>query len=189
MVIVYTGVGKGKTTAALGLALRAIGQGFKVLIIQFLKSSRAYGEIKAAQRLAPDLKIIQTGRDCVFGEKDPRRYDCPECDFLCHIDPASPSEGHRTAAGEGLRLAQKEIKSNRYQMVILDEINYAIAYGLVSLESVLSLIKEKPASLHLVLTGRDAKEEIIKEADLVTETLDIKHPFQKGIKSVRGVDL
>lgn len=187
--VVITGDGKGKTTASLGMALRALGGGLKVLMIQFLKSSRAYGEIKSAKRLSPDFEIIQSGKDCVYPENDKSRYNCPECEFLCHIDPKNPDPAHRKAAEEALKIAEERIKSGNYGMVILDEINYAIDYGLISVDDVLKLIKGKPDKMHLVLTGRNATPQVCKMADLVSEILNIKHPFQKGIKSVKGIEL
>lgn len=188
LVIVITGHGKGKTTSALGTAFRAVGQGLKVLIIQFLKSSPVYGEIKSAKRLAPDLEIVQAGKDCVFKPDSAKRYDCPDCDFECHVNPGKPSAEDRQAAADALKLARERITSGKYDMVILDELNYALDYGLVSLEEALKLIKDKPAGLHLVLTGRDAPPQIAAVADLVSEILEIKHPFREGLKSVRGVD-
>lgn len=189
LVIVITGDGKGKTTSALGMALRAVGGGLKVLMVQFLKSSRAYGEIKSAQRLAPDFEIIQVGKDCVYPEGNKQRYQCPECNFLCHIDPKNPDPPHRHAAENGIRLARERINSGKYDMIILDEINYAVDYGLVGIDDILKLVEEKPKALHLVLTGRNARAELCAAADLVSEILNIKHPFQNGIKSVKGIEL
>jgi len=189
LIIVITGDGKGKTTSALGLALRSIGQGNKVLMIQFLKGARSYGEIKSSGRLSPDFEIIQVGKDCVYSERSRERYQCETCDFLCHVNPTNPNPQDRQAAEQGLRLAQEKVKSGLYQMVILDEINYAISYGLIPLDGVTRLLREKPPETHLILTGRGAHPEIIKMADLVTEMLEIKHPFQKGIKSIKGIDL
>ncbi len=189
LLLVITGNGKGKTTSSLGLALRSIGQGNKVLMIQFLKSSRAYGEIKAAQKLAPQFEIIQVGQDCVYSPDDKKRYQCPACNFACHVNPKNPSKKDRQAAQDGFKLAGEKIRSDQYDMIILDEINYAVDYGMIDVESVLKLIKEKPARLHLVLTGRNATPAVVSQADLVTEMLDIKHPFQKGMTSVKGIDL
>ncbi|MFH1227308.1 MAG: cob(I)yrinic acid a,c-diamide adenosyltransferase [Planctomycetota bacterium] len=188
LIIVITGHGKGKTTSALGTAFRAIGQGLKVLVIQFLKSSPVYGEIETAKRLAPELEIIQAGKDCVFPVKSSQRYACPNCDFACHVDPKNPSADDKAAAADALELARTRITSDRYDLVILDEINYAIEYGLVSVDEVLKLAKDKPAKLHLVLTGRNAPPQLTAAADLVSEVLEIKHPFQNGLKSVKGID-
>lgn len=189
LIIVLTGTGKGKTTSALGVALRSIGQSNKALMIQFLKASKTYGEIKSSKRLYPDFEIIQVGKDCVYPENSDQRYRCEDCDFRCHINPENPSAQDRQAAEEGFQLAEEKIKSNVYNMIILDEINYAINYGLIPLEKVLRLLRKKPPKTHLVLTGRSAHPEIIKTADLVTEMLEIKHPFQKGIRSIKGIDL
>lgn len=196
LVVVITGDGKGKTTSALGMALRAMGGGLKVLMVQFLKSSRAYGEIKSSQRLHPDqpngkagFEIIQVGKDCVYKPEDKKRYKCTDCEFLCHIDPNNPDPAQRSAAEAGFQLAEKHIKSGRYNMVILDEINYAVDYGLISLDNVLRLVRGKPQELHLILTGRNANPQLCAAADLVSEILNIKHPFQKDIKSIKGIDL
>ncbi|MFA5794973.1 MAG: cob(I)yrinic acid a,c-diamide adenosyltransferase [Candidatus Brocadiia bacterium] len=188
LVIVITGHGKGKTTSALGAAFRAVGQGLKVLIIQFLKSSPVYGEITTARRLAPDLEIIQAGRDCVFPAKSSQRFDCHNCDFACHVDPKNPSAQDKDAAASALKLAHEKIASDKYGMVILDEINYAVDYGLISIDDVLNLIQIKPDKLHLILTGRNAPPQLTAAADLVSEILEIKHPFQDGLKSVKGID-
>jgi len=189
LIILNTGNGKGKTTSALGMSLRAIGNGLKVLMIQFLKSSTAYGEIQASLRLNPDFEIIQVGKECVYKEGNKRRYQCTDCAFLCHIDPKKPDPGHISAAENGFRLAEQSIKSGKYDMIILDEINYAISYGLIKIEEVIRLIKEKPEALHLVFTGRNAHPDLIQIADLVTEMKEIKHPFQKGITSTKGIEL
>jgi cob(I)alamin adenosyltransferase len=187
LTIVITGPGKGKTTSALGLALRALGQGFKVLMVQFLKTSQIYGELKSAKRLTPDLEIIQAGRECVFPDGS-KHHNCPDCNFECHINPANPSAQDRDAVATAMKLVRQRIASGKYQMVILDEINYAMDYGLVGVDEVLALIKDKPDGLHLVLTGRNAPPQIAAAADLVSEILEIKHPFQKGLQSIRGVD-
>jgi cob(I)alamin adenosyltransferase len=168
LLIVYTGHGKGKTTASLGLAMRAVGQGLKVMMVQFIKGSWKYGELETVRRLAPDFQILPMGKGFTWEEK-----------------PAGEDERAGEAA---LAKAREVIHSGRFDLVILDEINNAIQLGLVELEQVLSLVKEKPEKLHLVLTGRDAKKEIIELADLVTEMREIKHPFQKGILAVRGIE-
>lgn len=168
MVICFTGNGKGKTTAALGLALRAVGWGKKVLIIQFLKKGE-YGEIKAIASFLPNCSIVQFGRKGFVNPKKPLKIDFIE-------------------AKKGLARAKREIRYGNWELVILDEINVAIKFGLVKLEEVLDLIKEKPVNLDLVLTGRWACQEIVKRADLVTEFKEIKHPYKKGIKAKPGID-
>ena len=170
MVQVYTGNGKGKTTAALGLAMRAIGQGLKVHVIQFMKGNIDYGELKTAKRLAPDLTITQMGRETF-------------------VDRDNPDEVDRAWARKGMRLARELLTREDLDVLILDEINVAVDFKLVSKEEVLALIREKPADLELVLTGRYAPVEFVKAADLVTEMLEIKHYYHRGIESRRGFEL
>lgn len=164
---VYTGPGKGKTTAALGLALRAIGAGMKVHMIQFMKGRR-YSEIDAIENI-PNFTISQHGRDEFVSKEKPEQID---------ID----------LARDGFNYAREIIQGDKYDMIILDEINVAVDYNLIPLEDVLKIMREKPDNLELVLTGRYAHPEIIKNADIVTEMLDIKHPFQKGILARKGID-
>ncbi|HEC89190.1 MAG: cob(I)yrinic acid a,c-diamide adenosyltransferase [Thermoplasmata archaeon] len=164
---VYTGPGKGKTTAALGLALRATGANMKIHMVQFMKGRR-YSEIDAIENI-PNFTISQHGRDEFVSKENPEKID---------ID----------LAREGFNYAKKIIEENRYDVVILDEINVAVDYNLIPLEDVIKLMQDKPEKLELVLTGRYAHPEIIKNADLVTEMLDIKHPFQKGILARKGID-
>ncbi|AIF50562.1 cob(I)yrinic acid a,c-diamide adenosyltransferase [Pelosinus sp. UFO1] len=170
LIIVHTGNGKGKTTASLGLGLRAWGQGFKVLILQFIKGNWKYGELKAADALGSNFVMRQMGEGFVRNSTEDSLID------------------HRQAAQEALQVARKEIVSEEWDMIILDEINYAIKFGVLSLESVLEVLEVKPDSLHLVLTGREVRDEIIAKADLVTEMKEIKHPYKKGIKAQRGIE-
>jgi cob(I)alamin adenosyltransferase len=170
-VIVYTGKGKGKTTAALGMALRAVGYNYKICMIQFIKGSWHYGEMTSSKRLEPEFELTAIGKG-----------------FVGIIDDKSPIEAHKEIADEALRVAKEKIQSEKYDIVILDEINYAINLNLVKLEDALDLIKIKPSKLNLVLTGNYARDEIIKVADLVTEMREIKHPFKAGIKAKKGVD-
>ncbi|MFN4337027.1 MAG: cob(I)yrinic acid a,c-diamide adenosyltransferase [Candidatus Nitrosocaldus sp.] len=171
LVIVYTGNGKGKTTAALGMAVRAVGHGMRVVMIQFIKGSWHYGEIDGALRLRPEFELITAGRG-----------------FVGIMDDDLPREVHIAAAREALKVSREALLSNMYDIVILDEVNYAIKLGLISVEDVLDLIKVKPYSTTLMLTGNYSDERIIDEADLVTEMREIKHPFKKGIKALKGVD-
>ena len=164
---IYTGPGKGKTTSALGLGLRAAGAGFKVYMIQFMKG-RHYSELDSVEHL-PNFTIVQYGRDEFVSKENPEQIDI---DF----------------AREGFAHAQEIVKNGKYDMVILDEINVAIDYNLISVEDVLKLIEEKPEKVELVLTGRYAHPELSKIADLVTEMLEIKHPYQKGVLARKGVD-
>ena len=164
---VYTGSGKGKTTAALGLGLRAAGAGFKVHMIQFMKGRR-YSELDAVEKI-PNFTISQHGRDEFVSKENPEQIDI-------------------NLAQEGFAHAQEIIKNGKYDMVILDEINVAVDYNLVPLDDLLELIEEKPEKLELVLTGRYAHPELVKMADLVTEMLEIKHPYQHGVQARKGVD-
>ncbi|HOJ52162.1 MAG TPA: cob(I)yrinic acid a,c-diamide adenosyltransferase [Syntrophales bacterium] len=168
IVYILTGDGKGKTTAALGLALRVIGHGGKVYMAQFMKG-RAYGENLAAGRYLPSLVIEQYGRD----------------EFVC---PKSPAAVDRKLAGEGMQAVRGAIKAQLYDLVILDEINVAVSYGLVPLEEVLELIRAKPAPLDLVLTGRYAPPELIAAADTVSEVREVKHHFRAGVKERAGME-
>lgn len=170
LILVNTGNGKGKTTAALGMALRAWGQGMKVLILQFIKGGWKYGELKAAEKLGPYFEIRQMGEGFIKGADD-RSLD-----------------EHRHAAQQALEAAGTEIASGRYDLIILDEVLYAIHYGLLGLENVLDLLGQKPGNLHLVLTGRNAPPEIIERADLVTEMCEVKHPFTRGIAAQKGIE-
>ena len=171
LIIVFTGYGKGKTTAALGMALRAVGHKMKVLVIQFIKSFKNYGESKFAKRCGSGIQIKTLGKGYVKIKGD-----------------KFPIAQHRKVAKEAFELYQKEAKSNQYDMIVLDEINIALKYKLLNLKKVIKVLKEKPKNLHLVLTGRDAPKEIIKIADLVTEMKEIKHPFKKGILAQEGVE-
>ena len=171
LVIVYTGGGKGKTTAALGLALRAIGYNHKVCMIQFIKGSWHYGEMDSAKRLEPELELIAVGKG-----------------FVGIIDDKSPREDHEIIAEEAIKICKDKINSKKFGVLILDEINYAVDLGLIKIEQVIELIKMKPDDLDLVLTGNNAKQEIIDLADLVTEMKEIKHPFKSGIKAKKGID-
>lgn len=170
LLVVHTGNGKGKTTAALGLALRAWGNGMKILILQFIKGGWKYGELKALAQLAPRLVIEQMGEGFVSKATEAEK------------------EQHKKAAQETLRRAEEEIASGRWDMVILDEINYAVKFGLVPLEAALALAEKKPPRLHLVMTGRDAAPQLIERADLVTEMKEVKHPLKEGIKAQRGIE-
>ena len=171
LVIVYTGGGKGKTTAALGMALRAIGYDHKVCMIQFIKGSWHYGEMDSSKKLAPGFELVAVGKG-----------------FVGILDDNSPKEDHEKYAEEAMKICKEKILSDRYDLVILDEINYAVNLGLINSSSVIDLIKIKPEKLDLVLTGNHAKVEIIELADLVTEMKEVKHPFRSGIKAKKGID-
>ena len=171
LVIVYTGNGKGKTTAALGMALRAIGYDHKVCMLQFIKGSWHYGEMDSSKKLEPNFELIAVGKG-----------------FVGILDDNSPREEHEKYAAEAVRICRENIFSEKYDVIILDEVNYAITLGLIDVQEIIKIIKEKPSELDLVLTGRDVKEEIVELADLVTEMKEIKHPFKSGIKAKKGID-
>ncbi|HEY5974568.1 MAG TPA: cob(I)yrinic acid a,c-diamide adenosyltransferase [Geobacteraceae bacterium] len=166
---VYTGNCKGKTTAALGLALRAVGRGFKVCMIQFIKGGGPYGEHLAAARLAPELTIIPTGRPGWVNKDNP--------------DP----EDRRLAEG-AFALARQAVVGGEYDLVILDEINGAVGFGLIAVDDVLDLIRQKPAQVELILTGRNADQRVIDAADLVTEMREIKHYYSAGVPAREGIE-
>lgn len=168
LVQVYTGEGKGKTTAALGLALRACGHGWKVLMIQFMKGGTDYGEIRTAGSI-PGLTLIQTGSP----------------DF---VTKRKPSGNDLNLAARGMDMAREALKTEPPDMLILDEINVAVDYGLVTLDRVLELIRCRPPHMELVLTGRYAHPELIRIADLVSEIGNIKHPFAQGVSGRRGME-
>ncbi len=171
MIIVYTGNGKGKTTAALGLALRALGWGGRVLIVQFLKK-QVSGEIKALTQLKIKNEKLKIER---FGTKN-------------FVDPKNLQQEDLKQAKKGWGKTLKEIASEKWGMVILDEINVAVKFGLIPKEEVTKLLKQTHGNLDLVLTGRWAPQEFIEIADLVTEFKEVVHPFKKGEKAKKGID-
>ena len=171
LVVVYTGKGKGKTTSALGIVLRAVGYGKKIGMIQFIKGSWHYGEMDSSKRLEPEFEMIAVGKG-----------------FVGILDDKSTKEEHEIVANEALKISKEKINSRKYDIVILDEINYAVNLNLIKIEEVISLIKSKPKNVDLILTGNHARPEVIEIADLVTEMKEIKHPFQKGIKAKKGID-
>ncbi len=170
-VIVYTGNGKGKTTAALGMALRAVGRGWRVLMIQFMKGTWHYAELDAAQRLAPDFEIIPMGKG-----------------FYRILNDHYTEEEHRAAAAAALEFAHTKMLSGEYDLLILDEINNALSTDLLPVGALLHFLDDKPPDFNIVLTGRGAPPELIERADLVTEMKEIKHPYQKGIFAQKGID-
>lgn len=167
LVQVYTGQGKGKTTAALGLGMRAVGHGYKVYMIQFLKPTRRYGEHKTIKDIK-NFEIKSYGIKKFATKKTEGKY--------------------RKLSKKAFKHATKAIKSEKYDIVILDEITFAIINDYVKLEEVIQLIEQKPKSVELVLTGRDAQKEIIEKADLVTEMKAEKHYYQKGFKARKGIE-
>jgi cob(I)alamin adenosyltransferase len=168
LIHVYTGDGKGKTTAALGLALRAAGHGWRTFIGQFMKG-QDYGELKATKYLGGQLVIQQFGKPTFI-----------------HIGRAMPEDVRM--AREGLETARGAMLGGDYQLVVLDEINVALFFDLLTLEDVLEAIAAKPDAVELVLTGRGAPDAILACADYVTEMREIKHPYQQGIRARKGIE-
>jgi len=165
LIIVHTGDGKGKTTAALGLAIRAFGAGLKVLILQFIKGARRSGELEALKILGVEVRQLGLG----------------------FITKENFSE-QKNFAHSAIEIARQEILSGAWDLIVLDEINYAVKFGLLDVQKILELIKIRPPQMHLVFTGRAAPPELIDAADLVTEMKLIKHPFQKGIVAQAGIE-
>jgi cob(I)alamin adenosyltransferase len=171
LLIVYTGPGKGKTTCALGTAFRAVGQGLRVLVVQFIKGSWHYGELDAAKMLGDDkMEIRPMGRGFVKvggAETD------PEDIRLCN---------------EAWEFGRVQMESGAYDLVVFDEINYVIGYKMLEVERVLAALAARPERVHVICAGRSAHPKLIEIADLVTEMREIKHPYTKGILAQRGID-
>ncbi len=199
LVHVYTGDGKGKTTASMGLALRAIGQGFNVVVFQFLKGGTYTGELVASSNYLPKSTFIQSGKGCLKAQKQMKlgrfsdgrqvaiavrdEQSCGSCRYCFTIDE---NEERNTKAA--FKQACELAKTGEVDILILDEINCVMHAGIIPVEDVLKLIKEKNPHTELVLTGRNAPKEIIEVADLVTNMTCVKHPFQKGIQARRGIE-
>lgn len=170
---VYTGNGKGKTTASLGLAMRALGRGWKVLIVMFTKGGNDYGELISFAQLCSDLKdnvkIVQAGLDRV-------------------VYSSNLTDADKEQIQQGWAVAKDAIKSREYQLIILDEANIALDLGLIDLDEMTSVLKNKPDDLEIVLTGRNAKPEILGVAHLVSEITPIKHYWDKGIQARKGIE-
>jgi cob(I)alamin adenosyltransferase len=166
---VYTGNGKGKTTAALGLALRAVGRGLRVCFFQFIKGGGHYGEHLAAEKLVPLFTIIQTGRPGWVNTKDITE--------------------DRRVAQEALTQARQLLASGDYDLFICDEINGAVSFDLIDVQQVLEMIGSKPEQVELVLTGRNAHEQVMAVADLVTEMREIKHYYAAGVPARIGIEM
>ncbi len=172
----YTGNGKGKTSAALGACVRALGHGWRVLVLQFFKGDWpiVFGELEMAKRLSPQFEVLQLGRG-----------------FVKHMGDTKPFDEHLAAARDALATARARITSGAYDLIVLDEILYAIDYAgvqLVKVEEVLELLEAKPPALHLILTGRSAPEAVLERADLVTRMEEVKHPWQQKIPAQVGID-
>ena len=168
MVEIFTGNGKGKTSAALGTVLRALGHGLQVHIVYFMKGRYPYGEQKVLSQL-PNVSFSRFGQDYF-------------------VDPANIKGKERGQAKKALEEAYKAMTSGKYDLIVLDEVNLAAAWGLISVDDVIELIQKRPQNVELILTGRYADPRLIELADLVTEMVEIKHPYRKGVLSRKGID-
>ncbi len=169
--MVVTGKGKGKTTSALGQAVRAIGDGRRVLMVQFIKGPWRSGEDDAQMLLRPWLRIEKVGLG-----------------FVGILGDTLPREKHREAALSGLAYARDEMRSGRWDILILDEVHNAVQLGLLELAEVLLILDELPEGMDLILTGRDAPQELIDRADIVSEVVEVKHPYQQGQTGKKGIE-
>ena len=168
LIQIFTGDGKGKTSAALGVVLRALGSGLRVCVVVFMKGDYPYSEWKALSKL-PNIEVARFG-------------------FRTFTDPANVKPEEIEQAKQALAAAREAMLSGSYDLVVLDEVNIATAWKLVELDEVVRLLQDKPPNVELILTGRHADSKIVKMADLVTECLKIKHPFDKGIQARKGID-
>ena len=171
LIVVVTGYGKGKTTSALGMVLRAVGYGMKVCLIQFMKGDMYAGEYEGLKKLAPLVEHHLTGKGFCGIQGNPYPY-----------------KEHRANAQDAIKLAREKMLSGEFDMLICDEINNALKLTLVDLPQVLDLIDNKPEGMHLILTGRDAHPEVIARANTVSEVNEIKHAYREGIEPQKGVD-
>jgi cob(I)alamin adenosyltransferase len=170
LIIVNTGPGKGKTTAAMGTALRAVGQGMRVLMLQFLKGSWHYGELDAAQAFGDKFIMRQMGRGFV------------------KVGTEKPDPEDVKMVEDAWAEAEKAVHSGEWDLVVLDEINYAISYGMLDAAKVVEVLKTRPAMVHVILTGRNAHPSIVDIADTVTEMRQVKHAYEKGVMAQRGIE-
>jgi cob(I)alamin adenosyltransferase len=169
--MVYTGDGKGKTTAALGVALRASGHGWRTLFVQFIKGTWHCGELDGVEKLRPAVEIRPLGAG-----------------FVGIMGDDLPIEEHREAARRALREVEKEMASGAWDIVVLDEVNVAVKEGLLTVAEVLEVVRSRPDWLTVILTGRYAPDSFVEAADLVTEMREVRHPFRKGIEAQKGID-
>jgi cob(I)alamin adenosyltransferase len=171
LIVVITGHGKGKTTSALGMAVRACGHGMKVCIVQFMKGDLYAGERDGIKQMNCDIELTATGKGFCGIQGNPY-----------------PWSEHRANAQDAIDLIHEKIDAGKYDLLILDEINNALKLKLVDLEQVLAILNKKPPMMHLILTGRDAHPQIIELADTVSEIREIKHAYRKGVEPQPGVD-
>lgn len=176
LILVNTGNGKGKTTAALGVVLRAVGDGLRVLVVQFIKGGSTYGELKAIEALKDagyPVAIRPMGKGFIFHNRE---------------DSAEKMAEHRAAAEAAWQSLTEEVMSDNRDLIVFDEINYAVKFGLLDVARVTKLLSERPKRLHVILTGRDAAPEVVEMADTVTEMKEVKHAYQRGIKAMKGIE-
>jgi cob(I)alamin adenosyltransferase len=171
LIIIYYGNGKGKTTASLGVALRAIGYNHNVCMIQFIKGEWDYGELYSSNKLKPNFELIVTGKG-----------------FIGIIDDDHLIEEHIQSSKNALKIAREKISSNKYNTIILDEINYALKLNLITENEIIDLLDSKPRELNIIMTGNYISDKLLEIADLVTEMKEVKHPYKKGIKAKKGID-
>lgn len=171
LVVVITGYGKGKTTAALGTAVRACGHNMRICIIQFMKGDLYAGEWDGVKKMGCQMELIPTGKGFCGIQGNPYPY-----------------EEHRRNAQDAIQLAHQKMESGQFDILILDEINNALHLRLIDLEQVLEIIQHKPSQMHLILTGRDAHPQVIELADTVSEIKEVKHAYRKGIEPQPGID-
>ena len=184
LVHVYTGEGKGKTTASMGLALRALGHGMKVYVIQFLKGGKHIGEVIASKKLLKNFTVKQFGRACPYSEQmEEGLIDCGNCRHCFETDVKNKEK-----AKKGLELALSVVSSGKYDVVILDEINVVLHLKYLPQSAALKLIKKRHPETSIILTGRYAPKKIIEAADLVTEMKEVKHPMNRGVYGKRGIE-
>lgn len=169
-VVILTGNGKGKTTSALGMAMRAVGHGIRVIMLQFLKGTWHYGELETAKRLEPDFIL------------------CPLGSGFVHVNADNPDPADMQTARKAWEACKEALFSGDYGMLILDEINNAIAYGLLPVDDVIDAIERRPQNLHVILTGRDAHPRLMELADLITEVKEVKHPYRHGASARKGIE-
>ncbi|HLD96606.1 MAG TPA: cob(I)yrinic acid a,c-diamide adenosyltransferase [Patescibacteria group bacterium] len=167
-IYVFTGDGKGKTTAAIGQAVRAIGQEWQVLMVQFIKKWIS-GEVPSLQKLGVEVYPMGLGFVGIMGDTLPR-------------------SDHEAAARKALSFVRKKVKNGSYRLLILDEVNVAVSLGLIDVRDVLGFLKDRPPNLNVILTGRGAPAEFVEIADLVSEVREVKHPFSGGVKAKRGIE-
>ena len=189
LVQIYSGMAKGKTTASLGLAFRAIGHGFRVSFIQLVRAKIYSGILESAARLYPNMEVMQFGRTCPYAAllREGMRK-CTGC-RECFVKKGEATKEDREIAVLGWKKAQQIVASDEYDIVILDDISNAIAYGLITTEQVVELIKSRPPQVELILTGSYLfPQDLLDLANLITEMKEIKHPYYQGIKPRRGIE-